>query len=131
MPPVEMLCELSEFYGVSINEILSGKRLEQSEEKQAADENLKDVLSVSAFSLEERKEFYTKKWKKDHAFSLTLEMIAILVTLIIGLCLENKLLFMAAIVCGFAFSIVSYNRMMRYVEHNAFDGKNSDSDKKS
>ena len=27
MPPVEMLAELSEFYGVSINEILSGRRL--------------------------------------------------------------------------------------------------------
>jgi len=27
MPPVEMLMELSKFYGVSINEMLSGKRL--------------------------------------------------------------------------------------------------------
>lgn len=61
MPPVEMLCELSEFYGVSINELISGKRLEEREEKQAAEENLKEVLSVSTFSLEERKEFYTKK----------------------------------------------------------------------
>ncbi len=64
MPPVEMLLELSNFYGVSINEILSGRRLDDTEAKSAADENLKSVLEESPFSLEEKKQYFTKKWKK-------------------------------------------------------------------
>lgn len=131
MPPVEMLCELSEFYGVSINELLSGKRLEEREEKPAAEENLKEVLSVSTFGLEERKEFYTKKWKREHTFGLIVTLLVIVAALIVGIVLGEGLVVIAAAVCGFAFSIISYNRMMGYVEKNAFDGKNSNGDKKS
>lgn len=61
MPPVEMLMELSRFYSVSINEILSGKRLESEEVKSAAEENLKETLKVSAFTIEERKNYFVKK----------------------------------------------------------------------
>lgn len=64
MPPVEMLLELSNFYGVSINEILSGRRLDDTEAKSAADENLKSVLEESPFSLEEKKRYFTKKVEK-------------------------------------------------------------------
>lgn len=126
-----MLAELSEFYGVSINEIISGKRLDALEEKKAADDNLKKALSESVFTLEERKAFYTKKWKRDHAFSLIIEMLAIITALIIGLCLKEQFFVIAAGVCGFTFSIVSYNRMMAYVERSAFDVKSSADDKKS
>lgn len=131
LPPVEMLAELSEFYGVSINEILSGKRLDENEVGPAAEKNLKSVLEESSFSLEDRKCYFTKKWKQDHAFFMTLEMLAITAALIIGLCLNEKFIVIAAVVCGFVFSIVSYNRMMAYVERNAFKVKNNDSDKKS
>ena len=120
MPPVEMLCELSEFYGVSINEILSGRRLDETETKPAAEENLKDVLALSAFGLEVRKEYFAKKWKRDHAFRLDLQMIAVLAAQIVGIFLENKLMLIAAVVCGFALCIISYNQMMGYVERRAF-----------
>ncbi len=66
MPPVEMLMELSKFYGVSINEMLSGKRLDETEAQSAAEENLKSVLGDSSFSLEDRKQYFTKKWKREH-----------------------------------------------------------------
>lgn len=131
MPPVEMLAELSELYGVSINEIISGKRLDGFEEKKAADENLKDALNGSPFTFEERRWFYTQKWKRDHALSLTLEMIAIVIVLIIGLCLKSAIFVILAIVWGLAFGIVSHNQMTAYVEHNAFDGKNNLGDKQS
>lgn len=125
MPPVEMLCELSEFYGVSINELISGKRLEECEEKQAAEENLKGVLSVSTFSLEERKAYFTKKWKREHAFELTVTLIVLVAAMIAGIALGEGLIVTAAAICGFAYSVISYNRMMGYVERNAFDGKNN------
>lgn len=131
MPPVEMLVLLSEFYGVSINELLSGKRLEQPEEKQAAEENLKEVLTVSAFTVEERKKYFTKKWKKEHSFELTIRMLACLAGVIIGLYLEEIIIVLAGEFICFAVGIINYNRMMAYVEKNAFDVKREDDDKKS
>lgn len=44
MPPVESLILLSDIYGISINEILAGKRLEMDELKEVADENVTKVL---------------------------------------------------------------------------------------
>lgn len=131
MPPVEMLAELSEFYGVSINEIISGKRLEEPEEKQAAEENLKEVLSVSAFTVEERKKYFTKKWKTEHSFGLTIRMLVCLAIVIIGLYLEEIIIVLAGEFICFAAGIINYNRMMTYVEKNAFDVKSEDDDKKS
>lgn len=131
MPPVEMLVLISEFYGVSINEIISGKRLEEPEEKQAAEENLKEVLSVSAFTLEERKKYFTRKWKKEHSLGLTIPILACLAIVIIGLYLEEIIIVLAGECVSFAVGIINYNRMMAYVEKNAFDVKNSEDDKKS
>ncbi|MDE7231422.1 MAG: helix-turn-helix domain-containing protein, partial [Oscillospiraceae bacterium] len=54
MPPVEMLMELSNFFGVSINEILSGRRLDDTETKSAAEENLKSVLEESPVDFKQR-----------------------------------------------------------------------------
>ncbi|MBE6851600.1 MAG: helix-turn-helix transcriptional regulator [Ruminococcus sp.] len=48
MPPVECLTLLSDIYGVSINEIVSGQRLSKGEEfAEAAEENLSDVLALN------------------------------------------------------------------------------------
>lgn len=44
MPPVESLILLSDIYGISINEILAGKRVEMDELKEVADENMTKVL---------------------------------------------------------------------------------------
>ena len=130
MPPIEMLCELSAFYGVSINEILSGKRLDKREEKQAAEENLKDALSVSAFSLEERKAYFTKKWKSEHRFGMTLQMLVILAAMVFGFCLQEKLVIIIALICALLFSVTTYNRMMGYVERNVYDDPNKKSSEK-
>ena len=44
MPPAESLILLSDIYGISINEILAGKRVEMDELKEVADENMTKVL---------------------------------------------------------------------------------------
>lgn len=119
MPPVEVLMQLSEFYGISINEILSGQRLEDSAYKEKAEENIKMVLESSAFQLEDRIAFFQKKWKKDHVFSLIVEMLIILAVMAAGFLLDNGLQFVA-ILAGFIWSIVKYNQMMAYVERNAY-----------
>ena len=47
MPPVECLEMLSDLYGVSINEIVSGRRLEPDQFPDAAESNLKGALELS------------------------------------------------------------------------------------
>lgn len=131
MPPVEMLMELSRFYSVSINEILSGKRLESEEVKSAAEENLKETLKVSAFTIEERKNYFVKKWEKEHAFELILGMIFLVSALVYGLLKEELLIIVIVEICGFAFAGANRNRMMAYVERNVFREKIPEEDKKT
>ena len=49
MPPVEMLEALSDLYGLTINELLSGRRLTTEEYKEVAESNIRDTLKASTF----------------------------------------------------------------------------------
>ena len=49
LPPVDALLMISELFDVSINEILSGKKLSVEEYKEAAEENLKQAIKGSSF----------------------------------------------------------------------------------
>lgn len=123
MPPVEMLAELSGLYGVSINEIISGKRLDKAEVESAAEENLTAVLSDS-FSLKERVDFFRKKWQKEHMLSLVAGVIFLVVLVIVGY--FTRLYVLSTVVVPIllvVFTVVRYNMMMAYVERNVFDGK--------
>lgn len=60
MPSVEMLEELSTMYGMTINELLSGKKLSTEEYKEMAETNIKETLKESTFSLKEKQEFFKK-----------------------------------------------------------------------
>lgn len=121
LPPVDALQMLSDLYGVTINEILSGKSLSDLEYKELAEENIKDVLSTSTFSLKDKIHFFKKKWKKDHMCSIILGCILI-IAIIIGGFIWGHRLYLIGIISGFVFGIVKYNQMMIYVERNAFDG---------
>lgn len=44
MPPIDVLLLLSDIYNISINEILSGRRLNNDEYKQNAEDNMKSAL---------------------------------------------------------------------------------------
>lgn len=123
LPPVEMLAELSGLYGVSINEIISGKRLDKAEVESAAEENLTAALSAS-FSLKERVEYFTKKWQKEHMLSLVIGIICLAALVLVGY--FTRFLVLSTVVVPIllvVFVVVRYNMMMAYVERNAYDGK--------
>lgn len=125
LPPVEMLQELSELYHISINEILSGTRLNETEYKEKAEENIKSALDASAFTLKEKIAFFKKKWLKDHRFEIFLHAISCII-LIVALVLQNIELYMVATAGGLLtalFYISLRNQMMIYVEKRAFDSK--------
>ncbi len=131
MPPVEMLMELSEFYDVSINELLCGRRLDESEEKQAAEENLKSALEDSSFSVEDRKRFFTKKWKREHWYTFVLPTVIAVAIIIISAFLGQPLGVGLGCLASILGRLVAYNKMMSYVEYKAFDVENKLRDKKS
>ena len=111
-----------ELFDVSVNEILSGKRLLAEEYKEAAEINLTQTLKASSFSLKERIDFYKAKWLKEH----------ISIMVFIGICIIGVAL--AGVVCkqGWIISIAIFlllvahgwrnNTMMAYVEKNAYNG---------
>ena len=117
-----MLLTISELFDVSINEILSGKRLSKEENKEAAEENLKQTIKASSFSLKEKIYYFKKKWLKEHIAMMALWGICIIGVFMAGIILTKPLLVsgsMLLLILGHAWR---NNSMMTYVEQNAFDG---------
>ena len=122
LPPADALLMISELFDVSINEILSGKKLSVEEYKEAAEENLKQAIKGSSFSLKEKIDYFKKKWLKEHIAIMSLWGICIIGVFITGVTLSKPPLIsgsMILLVVGHAWR---NNSMMTYVEQNAFDG---------
>ena len=122
LPPAEMLLSMSNLFHVTINELLSGKRLTQDEYKIAAEENLRQVVKASSFTLKEKIAFYKKKWLKEHIAAMCCWGIGIITVLVVGIILSLPILVsvdMLLLLVGHAWR---NNTMMAYVERNAFDG---------
>lgn len=125
MPPVEMLERLSNLYEMTINELLSGKRLSAEEYQEMAETNIKETLEVSAFTLKEKQDFFKKKWRKEHLFTIILCTVAWTV-LLIALKLRGVEGYVLGTIGGLL-AIIYYgglnNRMMAYVENKIYGGK--------
>ncbi len=122
LPPAEMLLSMSKLFDVSINELLSGKRLTQEEYKVAAEENLRQAVKVSSFTLKEKIAFYKKKWLKEHIAAMCCWGVGIVAVLVMGIILTLPLLVAAAMLLVLVGHAWRNNTMMAYVERNAFDG---------
>lgn len=130
MPDIEMLSLLSEEFDVSINELISGKRLDAKNFKKAADDNLVTALNNSTFTLKEKVAFFKKKWRKEHIAIIVLCALAwVGIVVSLGLKLKESgafaLLGAVGSMLAILFYVVLYNRMMAYVENRAYspDGK--------
>lgn len=123
MPPVEMLEELSNMYGLTINELLCGKKLTTEEYKEMAETNIKETLKASTFSLKEKQEFYKRKWLKDHIAIMVFIGICIVAVFAAGIIMKNSLVGYIAVLMLVLAHGWRNNAMMTYVEKYAFDGK--------
>ena len=124
MPDIDMLQILSQEFHVSINELLSGKKLNDEEFRKKADENIRAVAKQSAFSFAERKRFWISKWRKEHiALFVIMGMIDILYLVCCFIFEEPVLIGLIGIIF-----VVEYgwqnNRMMIYVENNLYGNNN-------
>ncbi len=120
LPPAESLLKMSELYSVSINEILSGKKLDESEYIEAAEENLKDAVKRSSFGIEEKVAFYRKKWYRDHVFEMVAAALAVIALYVVGFILDEVLMVLGAGAIGLLFVIGFNNRREKYIEDHIY-----------
>lgn len=122
LPDYSLLRDLCDILSVSINELFSGEKLSGEDYKKRADENLMSALENSSFSLQEKITYFKKKWKKEHISSFIISGL-VWIALFIALKFYNvDSLLMGAIgvLLCVLFYMVHYNRMMIYVENNAY-----------
>ena len=122
LPPADALLALGELFHVSVNEILSGKRLNEAEYKEAAEQNLTQTIKASSFSLKDKIEFFKKKWLKEHIAIMVFIGICIIGVLIAGIVVKSILLVSITPMLILIAHIWRNNTMMAYVERNAYDG---------
>lgn len=122
LPPSDALLMMSEIFGVSVNEILTGKRLTDSEYKQAAEENLTQAIRASSFSLKDKAEFYKKKWLKEHIVIMIFVGICIVGVFTLGFLIKRPLMVAITPLLVALAHAWRNNSMMAYVEHKAYDG---------
>ena len=122
LPPVEMLQGLSEMYGITINEILSGDRLEEKEYREKAEENIKMALSKSAFTLKEKIDYYERKWTRDHRMEGIVGFILVLAGIVVLEMLVEEIGAVIGFGIGMYWLTRRRNEKMAYIEERAFDG---------
>lgn len=121
LPPADALLAMSEMFGVTINEILSGKRLSETEYKQAAEENLTQTIKESSFNLKDKIAYYKKKWLKEHIADMVFIGICIAGVFAAGIILRNSSVGYASVVMLVLAHGWRNNTMMAYVEDHAYD----------
>lgn len=125
MPNIEMLQLLSEEFGVSINELLCGERIDDGDYRRKADENIVSMIEEheqSKFTLQERCDFWRKKWKRDHRAEIIMWFVLVIAVYILGAYFDEY--WLVAVDCIFAVWLYfkKRNQMMAYIEQRAFDG---------
>lgn len=120
LPPADALLVMSQLFGVSVNEILSGKRLSTEEYKEAAEANLAQTLQSGSFSLKEKMQFYKRKWLKEHIAIMVFVGICIVGIMVAGI-IERQgwLIALAGLLVPIAHGWRN-NAMMAYVERNVY-----------
>lgn len=123
LPDIEMMQLLSGKFGISINELISGERLQDTSYKEQAEKNLISALENSSFTLKEKTEFYKKKWLKEHISGIVLSVIA-WAAVIVSLFFQGAEGYLIGTISGILaifFYVVRYNQMMIYVEDRVYE----------
>lgn len=122
LPDVSLYKQICEILDITLNEFFSGERLTDETFKEVADSNLLSALENSVFTLKDKIDFFKKKWQKEHFFELIIVMIIIVFFIIYGFIKDNGLQYLFMII-GFISGIIENNKMMAYIEKNAYGKK--------
>lgn len=125
MPDIEMLQLLSKEFDVSINELLAGERMSNEDLRQKADENIIAVLKTDVFSFDERRTYFKKKWRKEHAALFVVLTLILIAACIIPFMLHKPWLVGLAPLIAFIEYGYQNNKMMAYVEDRLYNESTS------
>lgn len=131
LPDVELLLLLSQRYGVTVNELLTGERLESDSFRQAAEENLVAALKSDLFTPAERLKFWKKKWRREHIAEMVLSAAAVAALYACGAVRGETEFFVLAMLAGIILPAKLRNDMMAYAEGKTYRvGESDDVDKR-
>lgn len=123
MPDISALEKLSEIFGVSIGEIISGERLTDDKLREASDRAIIDAAKNEAFSCKEKLSYWKKKWNKEHFWTnILLVVIVFGIYVALWFFLKDYRVCIAASfgpVC-FILSAINSNRKQSYAEKKVF-----------
>ena len=95
--------------------------MSDAEFRKKADENIIAVSKSSAFSFEEKKAYFKKKWRKEHIALFVLLGIILLLSILLPILFERiEFIGLAPLVGLIEYGYQNY-KMMIYVEHNLYD----------
>ncbi len=115
MPDIETLRALSKEFGVTMEELIDGERA-------AAPENEKGGRP-ERFTQEERVTFWKQNWKRENRQSVIFWNAAAVAVLVLSLAFGRYGFALVAVLFCFALKVFFYNKMMAYVERNAYKMK--------
>lgn len=116
LPPVEVLEAMGTIFQVSLNELLSGKRLSPEEYKENAEKNLKETIKSGPFTYKEKLDFFKKKWLKEHIAFMVISGLFLIAELTAAIILKNSVLIGLFPLFLLLAHIIRYNKMMSFAE---------------
>lgn len=120
MPDIEMLQLLSKEFDVGINDLLAGERIAEENFRKKADENIIEIATSRAFSFDERKKYFKKKWRKEHiSLFVIMGLIFIAVTVVLFIIDKPWLMGISPATAIFEYGYQN-NKMMAYVEKQLY-----------
>lgn len=121
MPDIEMLQVLSQFFDVTINELVAGQRLMDEDFREKADENIVLLSQDNPFSRKERETYFKSKWRKDHKALLILLGLLVVLAFAIPILIHKPWFSCTAPLVATILYGYQNNKMMTYVEHQIYD----------
>ena len=120
MPDIEMLQLLSKAFDVGINDLLAGEKIADEDFRQKAEENIIEVATSSAFSFEDRKVYFKRKWRKEHIALFVILGLILIASAVIPLIIDKLWLISFSPVIALIEYGYQNNRMMIYVENQLY-----------
>lgn len=120
-PPVDMLLALSRLYGVSVDELVEGRRLPSEATPPAAEEA--PAGPTAAFTPRERLAYWQRKWRREHPASLIAIILLAAAPAIVGVCVGRPWLAGATPAVATIGAFWRRGRMTAYAEARVFDGE--------
>ena len=111
---------VSKEFHVSINDLLAGEKIPDEDFRQKADENIIAVAASSAFSFDERKTYFKKKWRKEHISLFVIIGLILIAALIIPFVIHKPWLIGLLPILAVVGHCYQHNKMMIYVENNLY-----------